>query len=56
MDLASSERHRSPDTNNFKGSWGNALKLNRNARSQNRHNKESSFDPHSSDDEYDTIR
>ena len=52
-DLTSSERHWSPKTHCHKKDWENLTKLNRAFGDQNRHNIENSFDPHSSDEDYD---
>ena len=55
LDLPSSGQHRSPEVNNPKRVWGNVIKLGKNAKNQNRHNKESSIDPHSNDQDYDMV-
>ena len=53
VDLTSSERHRSPEMQCSKRAWKNIPKSNKTISDQNRHNIENSFEPHSSDEDYD---
>ena len=52
VDIASSGRHMSTGVNGPKRVWGIVIKIGKNAKNQNRHNKESSIDPHSNDDDF----
>ena len=53
--LRSSERRRSPVMHCSERAWKNIPKSNKSISNQNRHNIENSFEPHSSDDDYDNI-
>ena len=54
VDLTSSERYRIPEMHYSKKTWDNIPKLNKIISDQNRHNIENSFEPHSSNEDYDT--
>ena len=54
-DLTSSERHRSSAENYPRRIWELIPKVNRDANNQNRHSKENSFEPPSSDEDYDSM-
>ena len=56
VDLTSSEQHRSPEMHCSKRAWINMPKSNDSISNQNRHHIEDSFEPHSSDKDYDTNR
>ena len=53
MDLASSERYRSPEMNYPQRTWRIVPNSKRNVINLNSHNKENSFKPHSSNYDYD---